>query len=112
VGRRPPVGPAVEQHALRAHVAVQRADRAGVQEAPSVDPAIDLTIGRLIVVDYTSAAGGTDDSLQFVFDCGCLDAARIGAIRLPPAELSAFRFAARDEALALLGGRLARRMPA
>jgi ADP-ribose pyrophosphatase YjhB (NUDIX family) len=73
---------------------------------------IDLPIGRLIAVDYTSAAEDSDDSLQFLFDWGRLDAARVGTIRLPPAELSAFRFAAREEALALLGGRLARRMPA
>lgn len=74
---------------------------------------LDLPIGRLIAVDYTSADARGDDSLQFLFDGGVLDDAQIASIRLPPEELAAFRFAPRTEALELLGdGKLARRMPA
>jgi 8-oxo-dGTP pyrophosphatase MutT (NUDIX family) len=74
---------------------------------------LEVTPGRLVAVDYTSADARTDDSLQFLFDGGVLGPAAIASIRLPPEELTGYRFAPRVQAIALLGGgRLARRMPA
>lgn len=73
---------------------------------------LDLPIGRLIAVDYTSADGRSDDSLQFLFDGGTLGDAHVAAIRLPVEELAAFCFLPRADAVARLGaGKLARRMP-
>ncbi|HEU5318672.1 MAG TPA: NUDIX hydrolase [Chloroflexota bacterium] len=72
---------------------------------------LDVELGRLLAVDYTSLTTSPRESLQYIFDGGVLDEDAIGRITLPPAELSAFRFAPVDEAIALLTPRLARRVP-
>jgi 8-oxo-dGTP pyrophosphatase MutT (NUDIX family)/predicted kinase len=72
---------------------------------------LEVPIGRLLAIDYTSLATGSRESLQFLFDGGVLDAAAIQRITLPPAELSACRFLPVAEALGALNPRLARRLP-
>jgi 8-oxo-dGTP diphosphatase len=73
---------------------------------------LDAPIGRLLVVDHTSADARSDDSLQLLFDGGTLDAAQIAAIRLQAEELTEFRFVRPEEALMMIGGKLGRRLPA
>jgi 8-oxo-dGTP pyrophosphatase MutT (NUDIX family) len=54
---------------------------------------LDLPPGRLLVVDYREPEPGRrGDALRFVFDGGVLRPEQVAAIRLPPDELSAFRF--------------------
>lgn len=54
---------------------------------------LDLRPGRLLVVDYREPEPGRrGDALRFVFDGGVLSPQQIAAIRLPPEELSEFRF--------------------
>ena len=74
---------------------------------------LEVNIGRLLVVDYTTPRTGRGrESLQFLFSGGLLGAREIERITLPPAELSAFRFAPVAEAAAALNPRLACRLPA
>ena len=63
---------------------------------------LEVTIGRLLVLDYQSRAGARSDSLQLVFLGGTLTPAMIEAIRLPAAELSEYRFIAPEAASLLL----------
>jgi ADP-ribose pyrophosphatase YjhB (NUDIX family) len=72
---------------------------------------LNVTLGPLLVVDYTSLATAPREALQFLFHGGTLDDAAIAAITLPLEELSAFRFAAVSDALALLNPRIAKRLP-
>lgn len=53
---------------------------------------IDLTVGRLLLVDWLPAHGVWRDSLQFVFDGGVLSREQIDAISLAGNELSGFEF--------------------
>jgi 8-oxo-dGTP pyrophosphatase MutT (NUDIX family) len=73
---------------------------------------LEVTPGRLLVVDYRSAEEGRSDSLQLVFLGGTLDPASIAAIRLPAGELSDYRFVETDAASGLLRGFLALRVAA
>ena len=94
-------------------VETDQSPRAGCAREVMEELGLEVALGRLIAVDYTSADDRADDSLQFLFEGGVLGVAEIASIRLPPGELSAYRFASREAALALLGGgKLARRMPA
>ena len=72
---------------------------------------LDVTLGPLLVVDYTSLNTAPRENLQFLFHGGVLDGDAIARIALPEAELSAHRFATTDDALILLNPRLARRLP-
>ena len=72
---------------------------------------LDVALGPLLVVDYTSLTSAPRENLQFLFHGGVLDDDAIARIVLPEAELSAYRFATTDDALALLNPRLARRLP-
>jgi 8-oxo-dGTP diphosphatase len=73
---------------------------------------LDLPIGRMLVVDHTSADARSDDSLQLLFDGGVLDFAHIARIRLQAEELTEHRFVPPAEALRLIGGKLGQRLPA
>jgi 8-oxo-dGTP pyrophosphatase MutT (NUDIX family) len=72
---------------------------------------IRVTVSRLLCVDYTAPDGEKTEALHFAFDAGTLNADQIAAIRLPPHELSEYRFAPLAEALALLNPKLAKRIP-
>src|SRR5688500_2614253 len=66
--------------------------RAGRAREVREETGLELPIGRLLVVDHTSADERSDDSLQLIFDGGVLDAGQIAAIRLPADELSEHGF--------------------
>ena len=71
---------------------------------------LEITPGPLLVLDYTSREGARSDSLQLVFLGGTLSPAMIEAIRLPPDELSEYRFVAPEAALLLLHDSLSLRV--
>lgn len=71
---------------------------------------IDLTVGRLLLVDWLPAHGVWRDSLQFVFDGGVLSREQVGAIRLATDELSRFEFLELEAARAQLRPSKARRI--
>ncbi len=60
---------------------------------------LEVSVGRLLCVDYRQDDGVRTESLMFVFDGGELSEAQIAAIRLPEKELSAFEFVAQDRLL-------------
>ncbi|GAA3449575.1 NUDIX domain-containing protein [Dactylosporangium matsuzakiense] len=57
---------------------------------------LELTPGRLLVVDWTPGRGPWSDQVQFVFDGGVLDPAAV--IRPAANELTGFRWATLEEA--------------
>jgi 8-oxo-dGTP diphosphatase len=86
--------------------------RAGLAREVREETGLTLAIGRLLVVDHTSADERSDDSLQMLFDGGVLDAGQIAAIRLPAEELSEHGFFRVEDAVGMIGSaKLARRVP-
>ncbi len=71
---------------------------------------LDIRLGRLLCLEYQSAEPERTESLQFVFYGGVLGPKQVAAIKTPPDELSGHQFVARQEALAKLVPRLARRV--
>lgn len=65
---------------------------------------LDIPVGPLICVDYSSGGGEKDESLQFIFYGGTLDDESIRQITLDEKEIAEFRFAAPSEAVELFGG--------
>jgi 8-oxo-dGTP diphosphatase len=86
--------------------------RAGLAREVREETGLELAIGRLLVVDHTSADERSDDSVQMIFDGGVLDGGQIAAIRLPADELSEYGFFGVEEAVGMIGSaKLARRVP-
>lgn len=63
---------------------------------------INLDKFTLLCVDYKKIPGEEDESLQFVFYGGVLNASQ--AIHIDGKEIIEYKFAPRDEAIQLLGG--------
>jgi len=61
-----------------------------------------LAIGRLLSVDWVNRGPPRNEGLMFLFDGGALEAEAVARIRLPPDELSEFRFVNLDESIAIL----------
>jgi ADP-ribose pyrophosphatase YjhB (NUDIX family) len=57
---------------------------------------LDLRIGRLLVVDYSSQMGPKTEALMFIFDVGVLTKPQIASIALKADELSEFGFFTQD----------------
>lgn len=53
---------------------------------------VEVTVGRLLVVDWVPAHGPWDDSLMFVFDGGVMSGDQARAVRVVEGELAEFRF--------------------
>jgi 8-oxo-dGTP diphosphatase len=53
---------------------------------------LELSVGRLLVVDYTSESEEYTEALMWVFDGGILSELQISSIKLPASELKSFRF--------------------
>jgi 8-oxo-dGTP diphosphatase len=85
----------------------QQACRREVQEELQLQVAID----RLLCVDYLPTENEKSECIQFVFYGGLLSQKHIQSIVLPADELSAYRFSSYEEALQLLGTKLAARLP-
>lgn len=71
---------------------------------------LEVSIGRVLCVEYQARSGPKTESLQWVFDGGILSETQISRIRLLDGELGEFRFAGREEALQLLNRSLGRRV--
>ena len=71
---------------------------------------LNLELGRLLVVNYSSASPERTESLSFIFDGGILEPEVIAQIRLPKSELESFRFVAVKELHGLLIFTVARRL--
>ncbi len=53
---------------------------------------IDVSVGRLLVVDWVGPRGPWDDQLIFIFDGGVLNSDTIDRIRIVDNEISEFAF--------------------
>ena len=73
---------------------------------------LDVTHGRLVVVDFLRPRPSDAGGMRFLFDCGVFDDDALAAIRLQEAELSEYRLAPAAEALGILSGPLRRRVGA
>ena len=72
---------------------------------------LDISCDKLLCIEYLSASTPQTESVHFVFYGGILTMTQIQQIVLPPSELSNCHFSPIEEALTLLGSRLARRVP-
>ena len=68
------------------------------------------TIQRLVCIDYVSPNSQRHESIQFIFLGDTLSAQHIASIRLPPEELSEWRFLPVVDALLLFDEHLGRRV--
>jgi ADP-ribose pyrophosphatase YjhB (NUDIX family) len=53
---------------------------------------LEVEVGRLLVVDYTSENEEFTEALMWVFDGGILNDTQIQSIKLPASELKSYRF--------------------
>ncbi len=68
--------------------------------------------GRLLCVDYLSAAGTRSEAVMMIFDGGVLTPDEIARIRLPRIELKGHAFLSHSEALEMVEPDLMKRMKA
>ena len=73
---------------------------------------LDVTSGRLAVVDFLRPKPSKPGGMRFLFDCGVMSLARLETITLQLEELSEYRLADPEEAIALLSKPLSRRVGA
>lgn len=71
---------------------------------------LDLTPGRLLVVDWAPEAGA--EQAGFVFDGGALTEARLDAIELRPGGIESWAYIAPEELFVMTPPRLCRRVTA
>jgi 8-oxo-dGTP pyrophosphatase MutT (NUDIX family) len=71
---------------------------------------IEMTPGRLLVVDYQHPEPERTESMMFVFDGGIVDAAWSDLISLAHDEVRSWRFVSPDELAELAAFRLRRRL--
>lgn len=72
---------------------------------------LELSVGRVLVVDQTQPSDRTPVAmLHFLFEGPTLGPADAGRIRLPPAELAAFRFVDARDAQQMVGARIGPRL--
>ncbi|MFI7101371.1 NUDIX domain-containing protein [Streptomyces sp. NPDC050161] len=72
---------------------------------------LDIAPGALLAVDWVRSER-RPPLVSYLFDGGVLDAAQLGAVRLPEDELLSWRLVAWDEAERLVDGRMALRLRA
>jgi ADP-ribose pyrophosphatase YjhB (NUDIX family) len=73
---------------------------------------LEVTAGRLACVDFRRPRPGRPGGMRFLFDCGQVDDARLGAVVLQAEEISAHRLVELTEALTLLRRPVRRRVGA
>ncbi len=71
---------------------------------------LEIEIGRLLVVDYTSENEDYTEALMWVFDGGILSDIQISSIKLPISELELYRFVDLLELETLVIPRMFRRL--
>jgi 8-oxo-dGTP diphosphatase len=73
---------------------------------------LQVRAGRLACVDFRRPRPGKPGGVRFLFDCGALDDASLGAVVLQSEEISEHKLAALPEALKLLSKPIRRRVKA
>ena len=73
---------------------------------------LEVQSARLACVDFRRPRPGRPGGMRFLFDCGAMDRASLGAITLQPEEISEHRLADLKTALTLLRGPVRRRVKA
>jgi 8-oxo-dGTP diphosphatase len=73
---------------------------------------LEVRGGRLACVDFRPARAERAGGIRFLFDCGAIDDAELGAIAVQAEEVEEYRFVALDVALELLRGPIRRRVRA
>jgi 8-oxo-dGTP pyrophosphatase MutT (NUDIX family) len=73
---------------------------------------LEIARGRLICVDFLHPRPDRPGGMRFLFDCGTLPGAQLGAIKLQAAEIDEHRFVVLADAAELLSGPLRRRVTA
>ncbi|MDI3420391.1 NUDIX domain-containing protein [Streptomyces luteolus] len=73
---------------------------------------LDITIHRLLVVDWVTPHGPWDDQIAFIFDAGTLTHDQANTLRPHDEEIAALRFAPPAQAHHILRERLGRRYSA
>jgi 8-oxo-dGTP diphosphatase len=73
---------------------------------------LEVQSGRLACVDFRKPRPGRPGGMRFLFDCGAMDDASLGAITLQPEEISEHRLADMKTALTMLRGPVRRRVKA
>jgi 8-oxo-dGTP diphosphatase len=71
---------------------------------------LEVSVGRLLVVDYTSENENYTEALMWVFDGGILNDTQILSLKLPVSELKSFRFVDLLELETLVTPRMFRRL--
>jgi ADP-ribose pyrophosphatase YjhB (NUDIX family) len=89
-------------------VEADESPRVGCERELAEELGLERAVRRLLVVGWKRPEPPQDESLLFVFDGGVLTADEIGAIRLPPDELSTFAFVDRADVPGLLPRRTGR----
>ncbi len=87
--------------------------RQGARRETAEEIGLDVTLGRLLAVDWVPPAGQPRPPLvAYLYDGGVLDAEQLKAIRLQEAELLSWRLVAPKELAGLLPDELGRRVAA
>ncbi len=73
---------------------------------------LDVRAGRLVCVDFRRRRPGHPGGMRFLFDCGVIEEADVGAIVLQAEEISQYRLARLPKALTLLRKPIRRRVSA
>jgi 8-oxo-dGTP diphosphatase len=73
---------------------------------------LEVQSGRLACVDFRKPRPRRPGGMRFLFDCGAMDDASLGAITLQPEEISEHRLADMKTALTMLRGPVRRRVKA
>lgn len=73
---------------------------------------LDVLGGRLACVDFRPSRPGKPGGIRFLFDCGALDDATLGAVVLQEEEISEYRILPLPTALTRLRGPIRRRVRA
>ena len=92
----------------------REAPRAACARGLREELGIELDVGRLLAVDWTTG-GHTEDPderVEFVFDGGGLTEEQLDAIDLPPDELASWACLPVEDLFAMLRGDLTRRVTA
>jgi 8-oxo-dGTP pyrophosphatase MutT (NUDIX family) len=73
---------------------------------------LEVSRGRLAVMDFRRPREGRPGGIRFLFDCGQVSNAALADLKLQPEEISEFRLVPLPDALGLLRGPIRRRVRA
>jgi len=73
---------------------------------------LELSRGRLVVMDFRRPKEARPGGIRFLFDCGQVSEAALADVKLQPEEISEFRLVSLPDALGLLRGPIRRRVRA